>query len=152
MKCCGYDHVYLSVKNTSSDLKLLDNYDNEEAWKSAVNKRKFLFAKIFREYDQPELSEPEDNDDSQTEQQQQTNSKVNKDQGGGCSGGNSKLNVNLVSPLEQVALRAEDALLCEGRNCELDSFTPADTAEIENMRKPRSTWAHLVIFILEILN
>ena len=32
------DPFYLSVKNTVSDLKLLDGYDTQEAWKSAVSK------------------------------------------------------------------------------------------------------------------
>ena len=31
------DRIYLSVKNTVSDLKLLDEYDNKEAWQSADN-------------------------------------------------------------------------------------------------------------------
>ena len=73
------DHIFLSVKNTVSDLKLLDDYDNEEAWKSAVSKRKFLFDRILNEFDPPELSESEDDDDSQTKEQQQTVSKVNND-------------------------------------------------------------------------
>ena len=61
------DRIYLSVKTKVSDLKLLDDYDKEEAWKSAVNKRKFLFDRILKENEPPELSEPED---SQPEQQQ----------------------------------------------------------------------------------
>ena len=32
------DPFYLSVKNTVSDLKLLDGYDTEEVWKCAVSK------------------------------------------------------------------------------------------------------------------
>ena len=105
------DPVFLSVKTTVSDLKLLDDYDTEEAWKSAVNKRKFLFDRILKEYDPPELSGPEDDDDTQTDKQQQAVSKENNDQVGEGSVGRSKLNVNLVSPSEQVALRAKDELL-----------------------------------------
>ena len=78
----------------------------------------------------PELSEPEDR---QTEEHQHTVSKVNNDQGGGGSGGSNKLSVNLVSPSEQVALRAKDELLREGRKRGVDGFTPEDTAEIEKM-------------------
>ena len=87
------DPVYLSVKNTVSDLKLIEDYDNEEAWKSAVNKRKFLFNKILKEYDPPELSGPEDDDDDDTqrEQQQQVVSKENNEQVSGGSGGSIKL-------------------------------------------------------------
>ena len=39
----------LSYKNTASDLKLLEDYDTEEAWKSAVNKRKFLLDRIIKD-------------------------------------------------------------------------------------------------------
>ena len=60
------DPVFLSVRTTVFDLKLLD-YDNEEAWKSAVNKRKFLFDRILKVYDPPELSGPEDDDDDDTQ-------------------------------------------------------------------------------------
>ena len=70
------ERIYLSVKNTVSDLKLLDDYDTEEAWKSAVNKRKFLLDTILKEYDPPELSDPRDYDGGQTEEQRQTTSKV----------------------------------------------------------------------------
>ena len=103
------DPVFLSVKTTVSDLKLLDDYDNEEAWKSAVNKRKFLFDRILKEYDPPELSGPEDDDDDDTQTEKVP--KENNDQIGEGSGGSSKLNVNLVSPSEQMALRAKDELL-----------------------------------------
>ena len=34
-------------------MKLLEDYDNEEAWKSAVNKGKFMFDRILKEYDPP---------------------------------------------------------------------------------------------------
>ena len=106
-------------------MKLLDDFDNEEAWKSAINKRKFLFDRTLKENDPSELSEPED---SPTEEQQ-THSKVNNDQGGGSSGGSNKLNVNLVSPSEQVAFREKDELLREGRKRGFNRFTPEDTAE-----------------------
>ena len=98
-----------------------------------------MFDRILKENDPPELSEPED---SQTKEQQQTVSKVNNDQEGGGSGGSNILNVNLVHPSEQAALRAKDELLREGRKRGFDGFTPEDTAEIEKkMKKPRSTWA-----------
>ena len=45
------DRIYLSVKNTVSDLKLLDDYDNEEAMEICRSKRKFLFDRILKEYD-----------------------------------------------------------------------------------------------------
>ena len=138
------DRIYLSVKNTVSDLKLLDDYDTEEPWKSAVIKRKFLLDRILKEYDPPELSDPRDYDGGQTEEQPQTTSKVNNDQegrGGGGSDGSDKLKVNLVSPSEEIALRAKEELLREDRKREFDGFTPEHTAEIERMKKQRRSGA-----------
>ena len=73
------DPIFLSVKTTVSDLKLVEDYGNEEAWKSAVNKCKFLLDRILKEYDPLELFGPEyDDDDTQTEEQQAV-SKENND-------------------------------------------------------------------------
>ena len=92
-----------------------------------------MFYRILKEYGPPEFSGPEDDDDddddTQTEKQQQTVSKENNGQVGEGSGGSSKLNVNLVSPSEQVALRAKDLLLCEGRKHGFSGFTPEDASE-----------------------
>ena len=152
LKCCGFMPCQrtlfscLCVKTKVSDLKLLEDYDNEEAWKSAVNKRKFLFDRILKEYDPPELSGPEYDDvDTQTEKQQQAVSKENNDQVGGGNGGSSKLNVNLVSPWEQVSSREKDELLHKGRKRGASGFTPKDEAEIEKLKKPRSTWVPLTV-------
>ena len=46
------DRIYFS------DLKLLDDYDNEEAWKSAVNKRKFLFDRTLNKFDRRNCPSP----------------------------------------------------------------------------------------------
>ena len=132
------DLVFLSLTTTVSDLKLLDDYDNEEVWKSAVDKRTFLFDRILKEYDPPELPGPEDDDDNDT--QTEKVSKENTDQVGEGSGRSSKLNFNLVSPSEQVALREKDELLREGRKRGFSGFTPEDAAEIAKLKKPRSTW------------
>ena len=132
------DPVFLSVKTTVTDLKLLDDYDNEEAWKSAVSKRKFLFL-ILKEYGPPEMSWPEEDDDDDHTQTEKL-SKENNYQVGEGSGGSSKLNVHLVSPSEKVALRAKDELLREGRKRGFSGFTPEDATEIEKLKKPRSTW------------
>ena len=132
--------VFQSMKTTVSELKLLDYYDNEEAWKSAINKRKFLFGRIFKEYDPPGLSGPEEDDDDDDDTQPEKVSKENNDQVGEGSVGSSKFNVNLVSPSEQMALRAKDELLCEGRKRRFSGFTPEDAAEIEKLKKPRNIW------------
>ena len=80
------------------------------ARKSAVSKRKFMFDRILKQYDPPEPSGIEyDDDGKQTEKQQESVSKENNDQVGGGSGGSSNLNVNFVSPSEQVSFRAKVA-------------------------------------------
>ena len=84
------------------------------------------------------MSGPEDDDDNDT--QTEKVSKENNDQVGEGSGGSSKLNVDLVSPSGQVALRAENELLREGRKRGFSGFTPEDAAEIEKLKKPMSTW------------
>ena len=85
------------------------------------------------------MSDPRDYDGRQTGEQRQTTSKVNNDQEGGGSDGSDKLKVNLVSPSEEIALRAKEELLREGRKHGFDGFTPEDkdTAEIERMKKQR---------------
>ena len=91
-----------------------------------------MFDRISKEYDPPELPGPEDDDDGecmQTEKQQQAVPKENNHQVGEGSGGSSKLNVNLVSPSEQMALRAKDELLREGRKRRSSSFIPEDAAK-----------------------
>ena len=68
----------------------------------------------MKEYDPPEVSEPEDDgvNDTQKEKQRQT-SKGNNDQRGGGSSDINRLNVTLVSLSEQVVLRAKSELLRE---------------------------------------
>ena len=61
------DPIFLSANITVSDLQFLDDYDNEEAWKSAVDKRKFLFDRILKENDPRELSGSEDDVDNDTQ-------------------------------------------------------------------------------------
>ena len=92
------------------------------------------------------MSGPEYDDvDTQTEEQQQAVSKENNDQVCGGSGGSSKLNVNLVIPWEQVSSRAKDELLREGRKRAVSGFKPKDEAEIEKLKKPRSTCVPLTV-------
>lgn len=127
------DRTYLTVKKTVSDLKLYDDFDNEEAWKSAVSKRKFLFDRILKEYDPPKLSDTRDYA-GKPDKQEQT-AEINNGQEGR---GSNKLNINLVSPSEAIALRAKEELLREGRKRGFDGFTPEGTALIESMKKQRS--------------
>lgn len=41
---------YVAIKKTAADLKDLEDYNMEEAWKYVVNKGKFLFDKTLTEY------------------------------------------------------------------------------------------------------
>ena len=174
MKCYSFTPceraLFSCLKTTVSGLKFIEDCDNEEVWKSAVNKRKFLFDRILKEYDPPELSGPKDNDDdTQTEKQQQTVSlliiaylslliiadhclsfyfsKENNDQVGGASGGSSKLNASLVSPSEQMALRAKDELFRKCRKRGSSGFTPEDLPFMTKC--VNCILSYLVMFILE---
>ena len=69
-------------------------------------------------------------------------SNENNDQVGEGSDGSSKLNVNLVSHSEQVALRAKNELLREGRKRGFSGFTPEDAAEIEKLKNRGVLWHH----------
>ena len=51
------DKTYATIKKTASSLRDFDGYDVEESWKYAVKKRKFLFDKILREYEEPEMTQ-----------------------------------------------------------------------------------------------
>ena len=50
------DPSYKAIKKTSKDLQILDEYSSEEAWKYAVNKRKFLFENILKRYQPPRVT------------------------------------------------------------------------------------------------
>jgi hypothetical protein len=52
------DSTYKAIKKTASDLKVIDDYDSEEAWKYAISSRKYLFEKILNKYDPPEMTKP----------------------------------------------------------------------------------------------
>ena len=45
-------------KCTITGLKLLDDYDSDEAWIYANHKRKYLFDKILKKYEPPEGTQP----------------------------------------------------------------------------------------------
>ncbi len=95
--------VYATIKNTVSALKMDDDYDDEEAWKSATSKRKYLFDRILDWYEAPELEEDErvDTGDSQ------------EGGGGGDTAGLSvdkKNEITMASPAQQVVEMARSEL------------------------------------------
>ena len=49
------DPIYKSIKKTALGLKKLNNSDDEEAWKSAINSRKYLLEKVLNRYEPPEI-------------------------------------------------------------------------------------------------
>lgn len=54
--------IYKSIKDMATDPELMKDYDREEAWKHATNKRKYLFEKLIRSYEPPEISALESNE------------------------------------------------------------------------------------------
>jgi len=51
------DPIHVAIKRTLRRLVEEDDYEREEAWKYATNKRKYLFDKLFKAYDLPDLHE-----------------------------------------------------------------------------------------------
>ncbi|KAL4231794.1 hypothetical protein ACF0H5_009370 [Mactra antiquata] len=49
--------VLQSIKKTVDSAIQTEDFDSEEAWKYAVNKRKFLFEAVIEGYNPPELSQ-----------------------------------------------------------------------------------------------
>ena len=50
------DPIYKEIKKTAEDVKMIDSYQKEEAWKYAINQRKYLFETVLKQYDPPEIS------------------------------------------------------------------------------------------------
>ena len=151
------DAIFKTVKRTASDLIDLDDYDGEEAWKSAVNKRKFLFDRVSKEYEPPEVSVREEEDESKNNEQQENGMPVTPRGGGGGGGGgpiaqtrgrlggsgstHSQFSVKLVSSSEQMALQAKDKLLRAGQKRGYEGFTPDDSATVDQIKTNRTKWA-----------
>ena len=55
--------VYRAIKRTATNLVDLDDYSLEEAWKSAIGQRKYLFDTILVEYYPPELEDDPSDDE-----------------------------------------------------------------------------------------
>jgi len=51
------DSVYNKIKKTASDLELMEDYGSEEAWRYAINKRKYLFEKVLNRYQAPDIKD-----------------------------------------------------------------------------------------------
>lgn len=58
--------VYKAIKKTVNNFVELDDYGLDEAWKSAVGQRKYLFDTILADYNPPDLEDDE-------EEQEETN-------------------------------------------------------------------------------
>ena len=39
------------------DLELMDDYDSKEAWQYAISRTKYLFEKVLKTYEPPEIAE-----------------------------------------------------------------------------------------------
>ena len=51
------DHVYTVLKSSVRRLVDEEDFELEEAWKYAIQKRKFLFDKLFKAYKLPEVDQ-----------------------------------------------------------------------------------------------
>ena len=50
------DHIHTAIRRTAKQLKEEDDFESEESWKYATNKRKYLFDKVLEEYNPPDLT------------------------------------------------------------------------------------------------
>ena len=130
--------IYLSIKKTVSNLKYMDDYNTEEAWKSAAKTRKFLFDGILKKYEPPEITnaetDDEDVDGTDTANEKETNvPRIQK--GRGIVNTKKSITVPLISNAEQVNLMAKSQLLRAGQKRGYDGFTPEDTALMEAVVK-----------------
>jgi hypothetical protein len=50
------DPIYKTIKKTASELKMIDDYGSEEVCKYAINSRTYLFEKILKKYEPPEIT------------------------------------------------------------------------------------------------
>ena len=51
------DPIHRTIKRAAKRLTEEDDYDSDESWKYAINKRKYLFDKLFKQYELPGLQE-----------------------------------------------------------------------------------------------
>ena len=51
------DPIYKAIKKTASDLELMNDYDSKEAWQYAISRRKYLFGKVLKTNEPPEIAE-----------------------------------------------------------------------------------------------
>ena len=54
------DPIHEKIRKTVKRLREDEDYDQEEAWKYAVKKRKFLFDGLLKTYNPPETNEDSD--------------------------------------------------------------------------------------------
>ena len=109
--------IYLSIKKTVSNLKYMDDYNTEEAWKSAAKTRKFLFDGILKKYEPPEITnaetDDEDVDGTDTANVKETNvPRIQK--GRGIVNRKKSITVPLISNAEQVNLMGKMGLQYTG--------------------------------------
>lgn len=60
------DPIYRAIKETAQTLRDEENYEDEESWKYAIHKRKFLLDKLLDDAGPPEPSHADDKNGSQS--------------------------------------------------------------------------------------
>jgi len=68
--------IYKTIKKTATNLIDLDDYSSDEAWKSAIGQRKFLFDTILEEYYPPEMESEDDESESEVGQEDDSNNEA----------------------------------------------------------------------------
>ena len=73
--------IYKAIKKTGNNFMVLDDYGANEAWKSAIRQRKYIFDNILEAYQPPELEEdnPEEEDTSDSDNEEPPDKKRKTD-------------------------------------------------------------------------
>ena len=87
------DPIYKAIKKTVSSLQTETDYDEDEATRYGISKRKYMLDRVLKQYEAPELSEDEDSEEIEQNRLQRKQDQSNPEQTGGAS-------MTIVSPVQ----------------------------------------------------
>ena len=68
--------IYKTIKKTAINLIDLGDFSSDEAWKSAIGQREFLFDTILEEYYPPEMESEDDESEREVGQEDDSNNEA----------------------------------------------------------------------------
>jgi len=88
------DQIYKAIKKTATNLIELDDYEPEEAWKSAVAQRKYLLDKLLEDYEPSDLASESVDERDQESEDSESDDAVEQEGGGNDDDEEETLPVN----------------------------------------------------------